>query len=271
LGVVGSWYKFAQSKISANHIASPLTHVIFRMSLKVPVPTEKFTIPTKEGHYEMVTYLYKPSTVTHKDAIIIIGPDAFGVERMDTHMFAEKLATKMECNVAVPDTYRGKPVIGTCVAMDAKQIDMSIFGTLIGQATQDCISVAEFFHKSYTKIGFVGFCFCGGIAQKIAISDSKYDALVGAYGRIDGNECKDLKKPISFMFGEDDNHLDDVYAANLLKELRSHENLAEYEVKVYPAVGHGFIHHLTMGKAQTKQQGIALDDIHTFLKKHMKL
>lgn len=106
---------------------------------------------------------------------------------------------------------------------------------------EDFIAAFEFLKKHPDcngKIGVVGFCFGGWIANMMAVRVPDLAAAVPFYG---GQPAKELvpqiKAPLLLHFGELDTHVNEGWPAyeSALKEQHK-----EYTAYVYPGVNHGF-------------------------------
>lgn len=195
---------------------------------------------------------------------------------MDTHMFASKFGEALGVQVVVMDTFRGKPLLGSCVAMNPKPFDMSVFGSAFGVAMTDVTHVADELSKKFQTIGFIGFCFNGATACKLAGKSNKISSFVGCYGRVDFNDVSAIKKPCFLIFGGDDRQIDEEFATKLQHEVAEHAktqvDFPKHIIKSYPRVEHGFVHRMPMGKNSERESANALKDIVDFfnetLKKH---
>jgi carboxymethylenebutenolidase len=88
------------------------------------------------------------------------------------------------------------------------------------------------------KIGVVGFCFGGGIANMMAVRLPDLAAAVPFYGAQPAKELvPQIKAPLLIHYAGLDTHVNDGWPAY---ESALKENKKEYTVFIYPGVNHGF-------------------------------
>jgi carboxymethylenebutenolidase len=88
------------------------------------------------------------------------------------------------------------------------------------------------------KIGVVGFCFGGGIANMMAVRLPDLAAAVPFYGAQPAKELvPQIKAPLLIHYAGLDTHVNDGWPAY---ESALKENKKEYTVYIYPGVNHGF-------------------------------
>lgn len=110
----------------------------------------------------------------------------------------------------------------------------------------DFIAAYEYLknHKNCNgKIGVVGFCFGGWIANMMAVRVPKLGAAVPYYGgQPTKEEAKTIKAPLLIQYASLDTRVNDGWPAfeTVLKE-----NKVDYTVHFYPEVNHGFHNNTT--------------------------
>src|ERR1700676_953060 len=88
------------------------------------------------------------------------------------------------------------------------------------------------------KVGVVGFCFGGGIANMMAVRISDLSASVPFYGAQPASEdVPKIKAPLLLHYAGLDTHVNEGWPAY---ELALKENKKEYTAYLYPDVNHGF-------------------------------
>lgn len=111
---------------------------------------------------------------------------------------------------------------------------------------EDFIAAAEFLksHKDCTgKIGVVGFCFGGWIANMMAVRMPDLSAAVPFYGgQAPAEDVPKIKVPLLLHYAELDTRVNEGWPAY---EAALKENKKEYTAHMYPNVNHGFYNDTT--------------------------
>ncbi|SEW45707.1 carboxymethylenebutenolidase [Chitinophaga sp. YR573] len=106
---------------------------------------------------------------------------------------------------------------------------------------EDFIAAYEYLKKHPDcngKIGVVGFCFGGGIANMMAVRIADLAAAVPFYGAQPPKELvPQIKAPLLLQYAELDTHVNEGWPAY---ESALKENHKEYTAYIYPGVNHGF-------------------------------
>jgi carboxymethylenebutenolidase len=106
---------------------------------------------------------------------------------------------------------------------------------------EDFIAAYEYLKKHPDcngKIGVVGFCFGGGIANMMAVRIPDLAAAVPFYGAQPAKELvPQIKAPLLLHYAELDTHVNEGWPAY---ESALKENHKEYTAYIYPGVNHGF-------------------------------
>lgn len=117
------------------------------------------------------------------------------------------------------------------------------------------------------KIGVVGFCFGGGIANQMAVRIPDLGAAVPFYGsQVSAEEAKQIHAPLLLQYAA----LDERVNAGLpAYEEALKANKKEYTVYIYPGVNHGF-HNDTTGRFDPEAAKLAWDRTIEFFKAKLK-
>ena len=108
--------------------------------------------------------------------------------------------------------------------------------------TEDFIAAAEFLqrhHRSSGKVGVVGFCFGGGMANTLAVRiPGVIVAAVPFYGsQPDANDVPKIRAALLLHYAEQDHRINAGWPA-YEEALRAAQ--VRYTVHMYPGVNHGF-------------------------------
>ena len=110
-----------------------------------------------------------------------------------------------------------------------------------GKITEDFVAAAEFLLKhpqSTGKLGAVGFCFGGGLVNRLAVRLPQLAAGVPFYGRAPAVEdVPRIKAALLLQFAEQDPNINGRWPDY---EAALKANGVKYEVYVYPKTNHGF-------------------------------
>jgi len=135
---------------------------------------------------------------------------------------------------------------------------------------EDFIAAYNFLknHENCTgKVGVVGFCFGGWIANMMAVKLSNLGAAVPYYGRQpEAKHAVKIKSPILLQYGELDTRVNAGWPAfeKILKE-----NNIEHQAYIYPEVNHGF-HNNTTPRYDKEAANLSWERTINFFKKHLK-
>lgn len=106
---------------------------------------------------------------------------------------------------------------------------------------EDFIAAYEYLKKHPAcngKVGVVGFCFGGGIANMMAVRLPDLSAAVPFYGAQPAKELvPQIKAPLLLHYAALDTHVNEGWPAY---ETALKENKKEYTACIYPGVNHGF-------------------------------
>ncbi len=139
-----------------------------------------------------------------------------------------------------------------------------------GQMTQDFIAGAQFLKShelSNGKVGVIGFCFGGGMANTLAVEiPETIVAAVPFYGsQPDTNDVSKIKAALLIHYAELDNRINGGWPAY---EAALKENNISYEAYIYPKVNHGF-HNDTTPRYDEASAKLAWQRTIDFFKKQL--
>jgi carboxymethylenebutenolidase len=116
------------------------------------------------------------------------------------------------------------------------------------------------------KVGVVGFCYGGGVANSMAVMLPDLAASVPYYGRApEAADVPKIKAPLLIHHGELDKRLVEALPAY---EAALKANGKTYEAYVYPKANHGF-HNDTTPRYDKEQAELSWDRTIAFFKKHL--
>ncbi len=118
------------------------------------------------------------------------------------------------------------------------------------------------------KLGVVGFCFGGAIANRLAVEHPDLiDAAVPFYGSPpDLSLVPQLKAPLQIHLGELDTRINDQYP-EYEAALKAHD--ANYDIFIYPGAHHGF-HNDSTPRYNPEAAKLAWERTIAFFDKHLK-
>ncbi|MBS3804770.1 MAG: dienelactone hydrolase family protein [Oleiphilaceae bacterium] len=224
---------------------------------------EKFSSP--QGHGECQGYLVVPTNVENKAPAVLVIHENRGLNPYIKDV-ARRLA-KAGYLAFAPDAlyplggYPGNDDEGRSMqaGMDKAKLE------------NDFIAAAEFVknHESSTgKLGAVGFCFGGYIANMLAASiPEQLDAAVPFYGSPPADELQDkVEGPLMIHFAGLDERINDTWP-EYEKALKA--NNAEYVAYIYEGVNHGF-HNDSTGRYAEEEAELAWSRTLEFFDKHLR-
>jgi carboxymethylenebutenolidase len=138
------------------------------------------------------------------------------------------------------------------------------------QMVQDFIAAAKFLKEqphTNGKVGVVGFCYGGGIANDLAVRiPETISAAVPFYGRQPSREeVSKIKAPLLIHYAELDQRINAGWPA--YEEALNEANV-QYTAYTYPGVNHGF-HNDTTPRYDEAAAKLAWDRTIAFFKKHL--
>ncbi len=135
------------------------------------------------------------------------------------------------------------------------------------EMVEDFVAAAEFLReRTKVKIGAVGFCFGGAVANLLAVRLPWLAASVPFYGGWPtADEARTVSAPLLIQLASDDPRVNDAWPAY---EAALKAAGKTYEVHIYPATQHGF-HNDTTPRFNAEQAALAWQRTLAFFDKHL--
>ncbi len=192
--------------------------------------------PSPQGHGAGRGYLVQPASLTGHAATVLVIHENRGLNPYIEDV-ARRLA-KAGFIAFAPDALH--PVGGYPGNDDAGRELQA--GLSRDKIVADLVAAAAYvkaLEQGNGKLGVVGFCFGGAMANKLAVEHPELvDAAVPFYGSpADPDKVAQLRAPLLIQLAELDTRINEQYPAY---EAALKEQGADYRIYVYPGTQHGF-------------------------------
>lgn len=199
------------------------------------IVAEYITYPSPDGHGEVRAYYVRPAKAEGKLPAVVVVHENRGLNPYIEDV-ARRVA-KAGFIALAPDGLTSK---GGYPGNDDKgrelqqQVDPE-------KLMNDFFAAVEFLmkHDATTgKVGIVGFCYGGGVANAAAVAFPELGAAVPFYGRqAKAEDVPKIQAPILLHYGELDTRINEGWPAY---EAALKANGKTYEAFIYPGANHGF-------------------------------
>jgi carboxymethylenebutenolidase len=133
----------------------------------------------------------------------------------------------------------------------------------------DFFAAVEFlmaYEGSTGRVGIVGFCYGGGVANAAAVAYPELGAAVAFYGRqADAADVPKIKAPLLLHYAELDTRINEGWPAY---EAALNAAGTPYEAHVYPGANHGF-HNDTTPRYDEAAANLAWDRTIAFFRSNL--
>ncbi|OFW34441.1 MAG: dienelactone hydrolase [Acidobacteria bacterium RIFCSPLOWO2_12_FULL_60_22] len=232
--------KFAVGGLTAVGIWESLQHN-YAWAQQVPkddrrIKTESLTIPTPQGHGSIKGYFVRPANATGKLPGVLVVHENRGLNPYIEDV-ARRLGTSNFMAVA-PDALT---TVGGYPGDEEKGVEL--FGKLDrNKLNEDWLAVANWLKARSDctgKIGVVGFCYGGGVANYLATRmGADLAASVPFYGgQPTAADAAKIKAPLLIQYGSLDTRINAGWPAY---EEALKANRATYTMHMYEGANHGF-------------------------------
>jgi carboxymethylenebutenolidase len=199
------------------------------------IKTEIVTVPSPQGNGSIKGYFVKPATATGKLPAVLVVHENRGL-----NPYIEDVARRLGTSNFMAFAPDGLTSVGGYPGDDTK--GNQLFGQVDrAKMTEDFIAAAKWLEARPDctgKIGVVGFCFGGGIANTLAVRMPELSAAVAFYGAAPAAaDVAKIKAAVLVHHGE----LDTALAASWpAYEAALKANNVRHEGYIYPKANHGF-------------------------------
>lgn len=199
------------------------------------ITTEMIEYPSTAGTGTVKGYLAKPANATGRLPVVLVVHENRG---LNPHI--EDIARRLALDNFVAFAPDALTPLGGYPGDEDKAREL--FATLDQKkALEDFVAAANFLKnrpESNGKIGVVGFCYGGGIAQSLAVRLPGLNAAVPFYGNLPAVEdAAKVKAPLLMHFAAVDERINAAWPAY---EAALKAAKVRYTAFVYPGTQHGF-------------------------------
>jgi carboxymethylenebutenolidase len=199
------------------------------------IKTEYATVPSPQGNGSIKGYLVRPANAAGKSPAVLVVHENRGL-----NPYIEDVARRLGAANFIAFAPDGLTSVGGYPGDDEK--GGQLFGKVDrAKMTEDFVAAANWLKSrpdSTGRIGVVGFCFGGGIANTLAVRMPDLGAAVPFYGAAPpAADVPKIKAAVLVHHGELDTRLVEAWPAY---EAALKANKIRYEGYVYPKANHGF-------------------------------
>jgi carboxymethylenebutenolidase len=199
------------------------------------ITTSYETVPSPQGNGSIKGYLVKPAGATGKFPSVLVVHENRGL-----NPYVEDVARRLGTANFMAFAPDGLTSVGGYPGDDEK--GGALFGKVDrAKMTEDFVAAANWLKSrpdSTGRLGVVGFCFGGGIANTLAVRMPDLGAAVPFYGGAPmAADVSKIKAAVLVHHGQLDTRLVEAWPAY---EAALKENKVRYEGYVYPNANHGF-------------------------------
>jgi carboxymethylenebutenolidase len=193
------------------------------------------TVPSPQGNGNIKGYLVRPASTAKLPSVLVVH------ENRGLNPYIEDVARRLAIANFIAFAPDGLTSVGGYPGDDEK--GLALFGKLDRARLADDFLAAAVWLKSRPdstgRLGVVGFCFGGGVANQLAVSmGSDLGAAVPFYGvQPPAADAAKIKAPINAQFGELDTRITGGWQAFDAALTEAH---VPHEGHIYKAANHGF-------------------------------
>ena len=225
------------------------------------IKTETITFKSPKGNGDTKGYLVKPAKAGTYGAVVVIH------ENRGLNPYIADVARRLGKAGFIALAPDGLTSLGGYPGTDEKGKEMQAKLDK-DKLLQDFIAAhdhAKTMKDVNGKIGAVGFCFGGGVANAMAVRIPTLAAAVPYYGAAPKTGIENIKAPLLIHMGELDKRINAMWP-DYEKALKA--NKKSYEAHIYPKANHGF-HNDTTPRYDKEQAELSWKRTIDFFKKHL--
>lgn len=199
------------------------------------ITAEYIDYPSPRGHGQVRGYLVRPAKATGKLPAVVVVHENRGL-----NPYIEDVARRVAKAGFIALAPDGLSSVGGYPGDDDKGRELQQ-GVDPEKLMNDFFAAVEWLMKhdaSTGKVGIVGFCYGGGVANAAAVAYPELGAAVSFYGRQPrAEDVPRIKAPVQIHYGELDTRINEGWPAyeQALKAAGT-----TYQAFIYPGANHGF-------------------------------
>jgi carboxymethylenebutenolidase len=231
--------RFAVGGMTAAALLSALSPD-YALAQQVPatdpdIVAETITYPSPEGHGEVRAYLVRPANMTGRPGGVVVVHENRGL-----NPYIEDVARRLAKAGFIALAPDGLTSVGGYPGDDDKGRELQ--ATVDAEKLMnDFFAAIEFLQADPAtngKVGIVGFCYGGGVANAAAVAYPDLAAAVAFYGRqAPAADVPRIAAPLLLHYGELDTRINEGWPAY---EAALQAAGKTYEAHIYPNANHGF-------------------------------
>lgn len=227
------------------------------------IVAERITYPSPNGHGTVNGYLVRPADAAGRLPAVVVVHENRGLNPYIEDV-TRRLA-KAGFLALAPD---GLTSVGGYPGNDDKgrELQQTVDGAKL---MNDFFAAVEFLmtHDGSTgRVGIVGFCYGGGVANAAAVAYPELGAAVAFYGRqAEAADVPSIRAPLLLHYGELDTRINEGWPAY---EAALNAAGTTYEAYIYPGANHGF-HNDTTPRYDEAAANLAWDRTIAFFKANL--
>jgi len=231
--------RFAVGGMTAAALPSALSPD-YALAQQVPatdpdIVAETITYPSPEGHGEVRGYLVRPANMTGRPGGVVVVHENRGL-----NPYIEDVARRLAKAGFIALAPDGLTSVGGYPGDDDKGRELQ--ATVDAEKLMnDFFAAIEFLQADPAtngKVGIVGFCYGGGVANAAAVAYPDLAAAVAFYGRqAPAADVPRIAAPLLLHYGELDTRINEGWPAY---EAALQAAGKTYEAHIYPNANHGF-------------------------------
>lgn len=195
---------------------------------------EYVVYPSPEGHGDVRAYLVRPAEPAGKVPAVVVAHENRGL-----NPYIEDVARRLAKAGFIALAPDGLTSVGGYPGNDDKgrELQSTVDPEKLMNDFLAAINWLQGHDETTGKVGIVGFCYGGGVANAAAIANPDLGAAVAFYGRQPTKNVGKIKAPVLLHYAEFDSGINQGWPP--YKEALQAAG-KQYQAYIYPGVNHGF-------------------------------
>lgn len=195
---------------------------------------EYVVYPSPEGHGDVRAYLVRPAEPAGKVPAVVVAHENRGL-----NPYIEDVARRLAKAGFIALAPDGLSSVGGYPGNDDKgrELQSTVDPEKLMNDFFAAINWLQGHDETTGKVGIVGFCYGGGVANAAAIANPDLSAAVAFYGRQPTKNIGKIKAPVLLHYAEFDSGINQGWPP--YKEALQAAG-KQYQAYIYPGVNHGF-------------------------------